>query len=284
MGKEICFLCVLMLLSHRDLGGAGRPTLVVLHGLLGSSRNWQTAGAGLSASFHVLAPDLRNHGASFHSDDMSWDAILGDVVAWIEATARPPVAVLGHSLGGKAAMLLASRRPDLVSALVVVDVAPRAYSWPERRVELAALEAIDLGRLASRAEADRLVEPRVPGWAMRKFLLTNLERREDGGWRWLANLPVLRGALSGLEADPLGPDDRFPGPALFLAGGKSPYIQDGDREGIVRRFPAAEFETFAESGHNPHMEERERLVATVTTFLSKGGATRAGSPQGPRTR
>jgi pimeloyl-ACP methyl ester carboxylesterase len=258
-----------MLLSHRDLGGAGLPPLVVLHGLLGSSRNWQTAGTELARSFHVLAVDLRNHGASFHSDAMGWGAMLDDLTAWMDSAAPDPAAVMGHSLGGKVAMLLACRHPARVTRLVVVDVAPRNYDWPERRLEIAALEGIDLSRLASRAEAERLIESRVPGWAIRKFLLTNLERVPEGGWRWIVNLPALRGALSELQENPLKPGDRFPGPSLFIAGGKSAFLQDGDRIPIACHFPAAEFEVFAESGHNPHMDAREELVRSVRTFLTR---------------
>lgn len=273
-----------MLLAHRDLGGEGKPPLVILHGLLGSSRNWQTAGRDLSAGFHVLAPDLRNHGTSFHSEEMTYPAMMGDVLGWLDAMGLGRVLLLGHSLGGKAAMLLACRRPERVERLVVVDIAPRAYHWPERRDEFAAMEALDLGSLTSRAEAERLLEPRVHGWAHRKFLLTNLERLDDGRWRWSAHLPALREALPGIEGTPLGPADRYAGPALFIAGGGSPYAGPGDRDAIIRHFPSARLETIPESGHNPHMESRRRFVELVTAFLTRVSGTSAESPPAPPTR
>lgn len=252
-----------MHLFHRDLGGEGRPPLLVLHGLLGSSRNWQAAGTELSAGFHVLAPDLRNHGASPHSEEMNYDAMAGDVLEWLDARSIGRATLLGHSMGGKVAMLLACRHPERVERLVAVDIAPRDYFWPERRVEFAALQGINLGTLSSRAEAERILEPRVPEWGLRRFLLTNLDRGEGGGWRWLANLPVISGALAALEGNPLGPRDLFAGPALFIAGGKSRYALSGDREAISLHFPAAILRTIPASGHNPHMETREEFVRLV---------------------
>jgi pimeloyl-ACP methyl ester carboxylesterase len=257
-----------MNLFHRDLGGGGLPPLVVLHGLLGSSRNWQAAGRDLSAGFHVLAPDLRNHGSSPHSGTMTYEAMAGDVLDWMEAQGLGRAAMLGHSMGGKVAMLLACRHPGRVERLVVVDIAPKDYFWPERRVELAALRDIDLGTLASRAEAERLIEARVPDWGLRKFLLTNLDRGEGGGWRWLANLPVLTGALGSLERNPLGEGDRFPGPSLFIAGGGSPYVLPGDHAAIVHHFPEAAIRTIPGAGHNLHMEARHELVGLVRSTFS----------------
>jgi pimeloyl-ACP methyl ester carboxylesterase len=252
-----------MNLFHRDLGGVGRPPLVVLHGFLGSSRNWQAAGKDLSAAFHVVAPDLRNHGSSPHSEEMSYEAMAGDVLEWLDTQGLSRVSLLGHSMGGKVAMLLACRHPGRVERLIVVDIAPKDYHWPERRVEFAALAKIDLAALSTRAEAEKILEPNVPDWALRRFLLTNLERRDGGGWRWLANLSVLAREVGRLEKNPLGPGDRFPGPALFVAGGRSRYLGPGDHDGIALHFPGAIIRVLPGSGHNPHMEAREEFVALV---------------------
>ena len=156
-----------MHLFHRDLGGAGRPPLVILHGFLGSSRNWQTAGADLASRFHVCALDLRNHGASPHADAMSYAAMAADVAAWLDARAAGPVTLVGHSMGGKVAMLLACRGPERVGRLVVVDIAPRDYSAARHQAEFAAMNGLDLASLRSRADAERDLEAAVPDWAMR---------------------------------------------------------------------------------------------------------------------
>jgi esterase len=254
-----------MQLFHRDLGGEGKPPLVILHGLLGSSRNWQTAGKELTADYHVCALDLRNHGSSSHADEMTYAAMAGDVVAWMDARGIAQATLMGHSMGGKAAMLLACRHPERVTRLVIVDIAPKDYFWAAHRAEFAAMNELDLGSLQSRAEAELRFEARVDDWAMRKFIVTNLERVTDGtGWRWLINLPVLTVALPTLEKNSLTDTDRFDGETLFVVGGKSRYVQSEDHAGIMRHFPQARIEVIAESGHNPHMETREAFVRVVS--------------------
>jgi len=264
---SVYFLCVLWVsvihLFHRDLGGAGKPPLVLLHGMLGSSRNWQSAGRDLAEHFHVLALDLRNHGSSPHADAMGYDELVGDVLAWLDAQGFARVALLGHSMGGKTAMLLACRHPGRVERLIVVDIAPKDYFRPGHRQNFAAMNELNLSDLHSRAEAELRFESRVPSWPMRKFLTTNLERGADGKWSWQINLPVLTAALPVLEKNSLAPDDHFAGPALFIAGAKSNYIEPGDHAGIRAHFPAARIEVLADCGHNPHMEAREQFTAAV---------------------
>jgi pimeloyl-ACP methyl ester carboxylesterase len=250
-------------LHHRDLGGAGQPPLVLLHGMLGSSRNWQTTGADLAARHHVLALDLRNHGRSPHTEEMTYAAMADDVLGWLDAQALGRVTLVGHSMGGKVAMLLACREPERIERLVIVDIAPRNYFWPAHRASFAAMNELDLADLKSRAEAELRFEARVPSFGTRKFLATNLDRTADGRWAWQINLPVLTAALPHLESNPLRPDDRFDGAVRFLAGEKSTYIEPDDHAEIRRHFPRAEIRVMAGAGHSPHMETREAFVAAV---------------------
>ena len=250
-------------LFHRDLGGAGKPPLVILHGLLGSSRNWQTTGRDLTARFHVMALDLRNHGGSPHEEAMTYEFMVADVLAWLDAQGLAQVTLLGHSLGGKVAMLLACRHPERMKRLIVVDIAPKDYHSAAHREEFAAMSALDLASLASRTAAEQSFEAQVPDWVMRKFLATNLERTPEGQWRWLINLPALTAALPVLEANALAPEDQFAGETLFILGGKSRYVKEADYAGIHRHFPGARIETIATAGHNPHMETREAFVALL---------------------
>ena len=252
-----------MLLSHRELGGAGHPPLVLLHGMLGSSRNWQTAGKDLAAAYEVFALDLRNHGASAHADTMSYPEMMADVLEWIDSRGLGPVTLVGHSMGGKIAMLLACRHPERVAKLFVVDIAPKNYFWPAHRVNFAAMNALNLAELHSRAEAEMRLEGTVTSRGLRKFLATNLEQAADGRWRWQINLAALTTALPEMEKNPLGREDHFAGPTLFIAGAKSPYIEDGDHAEIRRYFPAARIQVIADAGHNPHMEKREEFVGAV---------------------
>lgn len=250
-------------LSHRDLGGAGHPPLVILHGMLGSARNWQTAGRDLTERYHVLALDLRNHGLSPQAPTMSYPEMMADVVEWLDRQAIGPATLLGHSMGGKIAMLLACRQPERVSRLVVVDIAPKNYFWPGHRANFAAMNELNLADLRSRGDAELRFEARVPNWGTRKFLATNLERTPEGGWTWLINLPALTAALPLLEANPLQPDDHYSGPTRFIVGGKSNYLEAEDQVTVRNHFPLADLRTIEGAGHNPHLEARAEFVAAV---------------------
>lgn len=231
--------------------------------MLGSSRNWQTAGKDLATRFHVLALDLRNHGISPHADTMAYEEMMADVLAWLDAQQLKRVTLLGHSMGGKVAMMLACRHPERVERLIVVDIAPKNYFWAGHRQSFAAMNELTLSDLHSRAEAELRFEARVSSWPMRKFLTTNLDRTSEGKWIWQINLPAITAALPELEKNPLLARDSFSGPTRFIAGAKSDYIEAADHAVIHRHFPAAEILTVDGSGHNPHMETREAFVAAV---------------------
>jgi len=237
--------------------------LVVLHGLLGSSRNWLTIGGDLASRHHVFALDLRNHGKSPHGAPMDYATMVDDVLTWLDARGLPKVTLMGHSMGGKVAMLLACRHPARVERLVVVDIAPKDYLSHSHRAEFAAMNELRLDTLQSRGEAELRFEARVSDWAMRKFLTTNLERTAEGNWQWLINLSAITAALPAIESSPLEPTDRFAGSVLFITGGKSNYVRDADWPVITQCFPAARITVIADSGHNPHMETRVDFVAAL---------------------
>jgi pimeloyl-ACP methyl ester carboxylesterase len=238
--------------------------MIVLHGLLGSSRNWLSTGRDLARHFHVIALDARNHGKSPHAPEMTYEAMLEDIIAWMDVQGLAKVELVGHSMGGKTAMLLACRHPERVTRLVVVDIAPKDYSWAAHRAEFAAMHELDLGSLTSRSEAELRFEARVPHLGTRKFLATNLTQGDDNVWRWQINLPVLTEALPVMEKNCLRPEDHFDGPTLFVLGGRSRYAEAGDHALMRRHFPAAQIEVIADSGHNPHMDQREEFVKLLT--------------------
>lgn len=259
------------ILAHRDFGGEGNPPLVILHGLLGSSRNWQSAGRDLASRSHVYALDLRNHGESFHHREMDYDVMAADVVSWMESEEIARASFIGHSMGGKVAMVLACRQPRRVDKLVTVDIAPRAYPAGHVR-EFKAMHALDLGSIESRQDAERRIEAYAPDWGMRQFLLSNLERLPDGGgFRWMIGLEEISAALATLEDRFLNEGDSWEGPTCFLLGGKSRYFRTEDQVLVERYFPAATIETLPGVGHNPHFEAREAFVAKVNAFLGLGG-------------
>lgn len=237
--------------------------------MLGSSRNWITTGADLAADRHVFALDLRNHGRSPHADSMSYPDMVADVVAWMDTQGIARADLLGHSMGGKVAMLLACRQSERVRSLTVVDMAPKTYRSNRHRAEFAAMLELNLDEVRSRADAEIKMEHRVPDWGMRKFLTTNLERDDAGGWRWAVNLPVIAHALPILEQNLLAETDHYDGPAVFVTGGKSRYVAPDDHAEIRRHFPSAAVETIPDSGHNPHMESRAAFGALVRRFLAE---------------
>jgi esterase len=194
---------------------------------------------------------------------MTYEAMLGDVLAWLDGQGLARATFVGHSMGGKVAMLLACRHPQRVERLVIVDIAPKDYFWAGHRQSFAAMNELNLGDLHSRREAEMRFEARVASYPLRKFLATNLASSDDGTWRWQINLPVLTAALPALEKNPLKAGDRFAGPVLFIAGGKSAYVEAVDYAAIQAHFPAARIQVIGAAGHNPHMETRADFVRLV---------------------
>ena len=257
-------------LYGRDMGGKGRAPLIVLHGLLGSVRNWQMAGPDLAHAgvAHVIALDLRNHGKSPHTDTMSYDEMAADVIAWLDTRKVMRVQLMGHSMGGKVAMAVACRHPHRIARLVVLDIAPREYDEaPALREEFAAMNELNVGALHRREEAETFFATRISDPAMRRFMATNLERDDGGIWQWRLNLPGITAALPGLAKNPLRGGEMFEGDTLFISCGKSDRVREEDRGAILRHFPNARIETLVDSGHNPHVDAREDLVEAVKRFL-----------------
>ncbi|MFC5263315.1 alpha/beta fold hydrolase [Kribbella qitaiheensis] len=253
-----------MKLPVTSYGESGSP-VVVMHGLFGSSRNWMTAARRLAAEHRVFAFDLRNHGTSPHTDTMSYPEMAEDVYETISSLGVGPVALVGHSMGGKTAMLTALRHADVVERLVVVDAAP--VSYPPAFVEYAqAMRNADLSSVQRRADVDAQLVDAVPTPGTRAFLLQNLIL-DDQGARWRPNLPVIEAALPAISAWPEDESGRYDGPTLFIYGGKSDYVQHNHRATIERYFPQVQFAEIPEAGHWVHAERLDDFLATLTPFL-----------------
>ncbi len=245
------------------MGGQGSPPLIILHGILGSSRNWGLAGPQLAAHFEVHALDLPSHGSSPPLQEMTFESIARQVLEWMDASGIPKATVLGHSLGGKVAMVLASEHPDRVRRLIVADIVPRDY----RLHSLAAIEAmlaIDLASLQSRRDAETLLEPTVPDLGLRKFLITNLVRDGDSQFRWQANLDALYNSLPALARNPMAGRPPHTGPTQFLLGEHSDFVRPGDEDRILQHFPQAALGTIPGAGHNLHFDNLPSFVQALT--------------------
>jgi esterase len=250
---------------HRQHYGAGRP-LIILHGLLGSLTNWTTLSKQFGAAYHVIAVDQRNHGGSPHSADMRFAAMADDLRELVVDEDLAAAHVLGHSMGGKTAMEFALRYPALVERLVVVDIAPRAYP-PHHDAIFAGLDALDLGAATSRGELDAVLAQNLPDRGVRQFLLTNVQRDDDGRFRWRIDLPAIKAAYSGIVGA-IQADEPFNGPTLFVRGEHSDYIQPADEPEIRALFPAATVQTIPGAGHWVHAEAPAVFAQVVLGFLA----------------
>ena len=242
------------------------PPLILLHGLFGSARNWGAVQKALAGDYRVVALDLRNHGASPHAPGMDYAAQAADVAETLAALGIKRAVVLGHSMGGKAAMMLALTRPKLVERLIVADIAPRPYP-PALRAVVAALQALPLHAGLTRQEADQALRAAVPEAPIRSFLLQNL-RFEAAPPSWRIGLAEIAAAMPEIEnfAPPSGA--QFEGPALAMAGALSPYIRTEDHAAFRALFPRISFASIPRAGHWLHAENPEGFLAALKEFLA----------------
>jgi pimeloyl-ACP methyl ester carboxylesterase len=244
------------------------PTLIILHGFLGSSDNWRTTAQRLAASFKVVTLDLRNHGHSSHDPIMSYPTMAEDVLEFLDQKNLAPAHLLGHSMGGKVAMQVASSRPQSVDKLIVVDIAPKNYP-ASHEITLAALRTLDLRSFKSFGEIDAALARQIPSATIRQFLMKNLTRQRDGGFRWRIDLQAITNNYLELTKT-IAPKHTFAKPACFIRGGRSEYLQDEDFPLIKKIFPRAIFVTIPHAGHWVHVDAAEDFFKTVTDFLAQG--------------
>jgi pimeloyl-ACP methyl ester carboxylesterase len=253
-----------MKLFFRELG-QGEP-IIILHGLFGSSDNWLTQAKLFGAHYKVYSIDQRNHGQSPHSNDFDYLSMVNDLKEFIEEHQIHSPVIIGHSMGGKAAMNFALAHPDMVSKLIVVDISPRSYNL-EHYAIVEGLKAIPIDAVTSRNEADEILSHHIPDADVRQFLLKNLQRKSGGGFSWKINLPVISEKLSNIGVD-LQVEGQFKKPTLFIRGAKSKYISDEDWKRITTIFPEAQLETM-DTGHWVQAEKPQEFAETVVQWLSK---------------
>ena len=254
------------MILHTIESGQGSP-VALLHGLFGSARNLGVVQRALAPRFRILALDLRNHGASPHAAAMDYPAMAADVLETLAQRAALPAALVGHSMGGKAAMMAALLHPDQVSRLVVGDIAPVAYQ--HHNAELAgALAALPLPPDLTRAAADVALAEAVPDAGLRAFLLQNLAPGVHPAWR--IGLGEIASAMPAIEGWDAPPGAEYRGPTLFVSGAASDYVRPEHRPTIRTLFPAARFVTLKHAGHWLHADNPAGFVAVLEAFLAAG--------------
>jgi esterase len=246
--------------------GAG-PPIAILHGLFGSGRNWRAIAQQLATRHRVLAFDLRNHGASPWAGGMAYSNMVEDLRASLRLRGIERAAVLGHSMGGKVAMVMALLYPAEVDRLVVVDVAP-APNPPTLLAYVRAMRAADLRGTKRRSEVDAQLAGAVPDGAERAFLLQNLVIG-DGVIHWRLDLEAIERGFPQISGFPdLPADTSYQGPTLFVAGARSDYIRCEHEPAIRRLFPQAQITRIEGAGHWVHAEQPQAFLQAVGAFLS----------------
>jgi len=250
---------------YSKIEGEGKP-FIIIHGFLGMSDNWKTLGlqfAQLGFQIHLL--DMRNHGKSFHSYEFNYEIMVEDVKAYIDFHNLQNITLLGHSMGGKIAMLFATIYPEYVEKLIIADIGPKYYA-PHHQTILEALNAVDFSKKPNRSEVDEIISKYISDFGTKQFLLKNVywKTPEELGFRF--NLPVFNEKISEIGTA-LPFENYFDKPVLFLRGDKSDYILDADFETILHHFPLAIINTIPNAGHWLQAENPKAFYCEVEKFL-----------------
>lgn len=252
---------------HYKSFGQGQPVMI-LHGLFGSSRNWQTIAKKLADSYQVISVDLRNHGLSKKVDSMTYFEMAEDISHLIKLSGLNNVSIIGHSMGGKVAMITSLLYKDIIQNLVVVDIAPVKYSHTYEKLFLA-MNSLPLGNIKNRKDAELYLDNKINDTWLTQFLLQNLIRT-DQGYQWQINLSAIELNISHINQFPeIGEYNKFDGAALFIGGVNSEFIKSEFHETIYHYFPAAKIKMMENAGHMLHVEQPEETFNSLKSFLDQ---------------
>jgi esterase len=250
---------------YSRIEGEGTP-LIIIHGFLGMSDNWKSFGALYAAKgyqAHLL--DLRNHGRSFHSEEFSYKVMADDLLEYCRHHNLNNISLIGHSMGGKVAMLFATAHPEMVEKLIVADIGPKYYA-PHHQDILAGLNAVDFATKPDRAQVEEILYPYIPDVGTRQFLMKNLYWIEPGQLAFRFNLPVFNAKIETIgEALPAA--NHFDKPTMFIRGGNSKYVLDADAAEISHHFPNFILATIPNVGHWLHAENPRAFFEETIQFL-----------------
>ena len=249
---------------HSKILGEGKP-LIILHGLFGMLDNWQALAIEFACFFETHIVDLRNHGKSFHANQHNYEVMSEDLLSYLNTYNLDEVCLIGHSMGGKAAMNFACMYPDRVEKLVVVDISPKYYP-PHHQEILSALNAVEQAKIKSRKDADQILSQYFSESTMRQFLLKNLYWKSSTELTFKFNLKVLSDQIENV-GQALHINALFENPTLFIVGQVSNYIKETDIELIESHFPDFEIVEIPNSGHWVHAEYPDQFFDKVSRFL-----------------
>lgn len=253
-----------MQLNFKTYGIGGKP-LIILHGLLGSLDNWNTLSKKFAAHYQVYIIDQRNHGHSPHSKAFNYEIMANDLLEFCHWQNLEKIHLLGHSMGGKTAMLFAHLYPEIIDKLIIADIAPVKYK-PGHNEIFAALQSVELSAISSREEAEEQLAKTIKEYSVKQFLMKGLTRGENNEFEWRFNIPSLVANYNAiLDTFPL----KLPyyGSVLFIRGGKSDYINKENLQVIATYFPNYEITTIEGAGHWLHAEKPKEFVEICLNFL-----------------
>ena len=262
-----------MKLAHYAFGEENRDngTIVIVHGLFGQARNWTAIARRLAEKYHVVTADLRNHGRSGWDMDMTYGAMAADLAELIGFVSDKPVHLVGHSMGGKASMVLAlSANAGLVADLVIVDIAPVAYDH-DYTGYITAMRGVDFDKVTRRAEVEDALSSGVSEKGVRQFLAQNVTTDKDSGkMSWQVNIDAMAAHLDDITGWPQSDvSGSYDGGVLFISGANSHYVDSRDRDHIKSLFPKAAFTSIKGAGHWVHAEKPEAVLLTLSAFLKR---------------
>ena len=251
------------MLNIVSVGDPKNPTLIIAHGLFGSAKNWGVLCKRLSDKWYVIAVDMRNHGGSKFYPVHNYEAMAEDLQKIVK-TQGVDCSILGHSMGGKAAMFFALEQPKMVSKLIVIDIAPVKYSHSQNNI-IEALQNINLEFVKSRKDADVQLASFLGDHQLRAFLLQSLELKD--GVFWKLNLPVLKEYMTDIIGFP-NTTKIFKGKTLLVVGENSNYVSSDDEVVMHKRFSELKTVVISDAGHWVHAEKPKELENTIRKFLS----------------
>jgi esterase len=252
-------------LYWREYGNSEMPKLCLLHGLFGSSNNWLGIIKYLQDEFHILAPDLRNHGRSPHHDLMNFPVMGEDLLRLFDLLSLDSLHLLGHSMGGKTAMWLALHYPERINKLIVADTAPVTYHNRFKSI-FQGLKSLSLDQIQSRETADQILSQWVEERVVRQYLLQNL-LKQPNGWSWRFNLCGLEDAMPALLGFPEVEGNAFAGDVLFIHGERSDYVAEAYQDKIAQLFPHYRQRVLHNAGHWLYAEQPDSFAQAVLAFL-----------------
>lgn len=253
------------LVNYRIYGEENAQSLYILHGIFGMLDNWHLAAQQLSKTYRVVTYDARNHGKSFHEADSGYAVMSDDLQRLMDHLGDQEAIVMGHSMGGKTAMVYADTYPERVKQLIVVDIAPKRYV-PGHLGYFRAFKEVPLHLLNSRKEAEEAFMPYAPDMGVRQFLLKNIEPLPGGGYATKSNLEAIETAYEEIIGA-LAFQQVFLKQADFIAGSKSGYIKPEDKDDILQHFPTAQFHEVANAGHWVHAENPAGFLSCLHEIL-----------------